>query len=190
MKKYLVTEPERLPNAHELMHYPWLFAGFLGLFFTALNLMPIGQLDGGHILYALIGSKWHAVVSRSLFIVFVFYAGLGMITPYDDPNELLIDAPLYIGFLYILFSRMFRSVTTNLLVAVAVFTAQFALTWVRPELVGYEGWLVFALLLGRFLGLYHPPALYDYPLSRSRQLLGWLTLIIFILCFSPAPFTI
>lgn len=188
-KQYVAPDPELVPNYHELFHYPWLFAGYLALFFTALNLMPIGQLDGGHILYGLIGSKWHAIVSRSLFIIFVFYAGMGLITPYDDPNDLLINMPLYIGFLYIVFSRMYRSATTNILVAVAVFTVQFALSWVQPEWVFYQGyWLAFAFLLGRFLGLYHPPALYDHPIGIGRQMLGWLSLIVFILCFSPSPF--
>ena len=44
-----VANPALVPNPHEIMHYPLLFAGFLALVFTSLNLLPIGQLDGGHI---------------------------------------------------------------------------------------------------------------------------------------------
>lgn len=46
-EKVVVKDPSLVPNSYEMMHYPWLFAGYLALFFTALNLMPIGQLDGG-----------------------------------------------------------------------------------------------------------------------------------------------
>jgi membrane-associated protease RseP (regulator of RpoE activity) len=189
-KEYVATQPERVPNPYEIIHYPWLFAGFLALFFTALNLIPIGQLDGGHVLYGLVGSRWHRWISPALFIVFVFYAGLGTITPYEPTEDLLLTLPLYLGFLYVVFSRMSDSFLTNLMIAVCVLSVQFTIGSINPTIRGYPGWLVFGFLLGRVLGIYHPPVMMDRPLSPFRKLLGWLALIVFILCFSPQPFIV
>ena len=53
---------------------PVAFAGWIGVFVTALNLLPVGQLDGGHVAYALFGRRHATAVS--VFVVLLM-AGLG-----------------------------------------------------------------------------------------------------------------
>jgi len=62
------------PDGHDILLHPVAFAGWIGLFVTSLNLIPIGQLDGGHIAYAFLGSR-HILISRVL-VVFLLVFGL------------------------------------------------------------------------------------------------------------------
>ncbi|HLF15585.1 MAG TPA: site-2 protease family protein [Bacteroidota bacterium] len=71
------------PPMNEVYHYPYLCAGWFGLFVTAINLMPVGQLDGGHILYALVGSKRQTFVAKAFFGTLVLVGLIGLV-PFID----------------------------------------------------------------------------------------------------------
>lgn len=75
---YLTIGP--LAEGQDIMLHPVAFAGWVGIFITALNLIPIGQLDGGHILYSLLLRRAHSVakgllVAAALAIVIWGYWG-------------------------------------------------------------------------------------------------------------------
>ena len=183
----LAPDQSLVPNLHEVFHYPWLFAGYLAIFFTALNLLPIGQLDGGHILYGLIGRKRHAMASLFLYAGFVTYAGLGVVSPYDSPDTLFWSLPLYVMFLLVLFSRTTYSWKYRVIYAMSILAIQLLIQAIWPGTYGYPGWLLFAFFVGRLTGIYHPKATLEQPLGLGRQILGWLSLLIFFLCFTPQP---
>ena len=117
-------------SAPALVLHPVAFAGWLGVFVTMLNLLPISQLDGGHILYSAV-PRWHRRTALG------FWA---------------------------------------LIVALGIY---------------WKGWLLWGglvLLLSRGR-LGHPPVLDEHrPLPRSRIVLAWTALILFLVTFTPVPF--
>ena len=118
----------KLPDGYDIMLHPIAFAGWIGFFITSLNLIPVGQLDGGHILYAFIGEK-HRTLSW-----------------------ILVSVLLVMGFIY------------------------------------WQGWTVWGILL-IVLGTKHPPILdSESNITPHRKKIAALSLIIFILTFTPTPF--
>lgn len=75
-----VSQYAFFPPMNEIYHYPYLCVGWFGLFVTALNLIPIGQLDGGHILYAIIG-KGQTMIAR-MFLAVLLLIGLAGFLPF------------------------------------------------------------------------------------------------------------
>jgi membrane-associated protease RseP (regulator of RpoE activity) len=118
-----------LPEGYDLVLHSVAYAGWVGLFVTALNLLPVGQLDGGHIAYALFGRK----------------------------------------------SKIIFRFTIMLCLGISFFF--------------YVGWTLMIVLVLVF-GFRHPPPLDDVtPLDLKRKILGGIVFSLFILSFTPVPFT-
>ena len=121
------------PEGYSLSLHPVALAAWFGLLVTALNLFPIGQLDGGHISYATLGARSTAVT-------------------------------------------------------IAAAAAVILLTLKSSSWIAWAGLTVFMLLK---FGPRHPRTLdHHLPLDRTRMLVAVGALVMFILCFTPAPIEI
>ncbi len=185
--KNYIADPERVPNNYEMYHFPWLFAGYLALFFTALNLIPIGQLDGGHVIYGLFGFRRSRIISRVLFLIMVLISGVGMVPSGMLDLNFLINTVFYLLFLFLAFYHFEADLRKRILLVVWVMIVQIFASQYFPVISDYGIYMVFAFLLGRFLGIEHPKALIDEPLDLKRKILGWFALFVFIISFTPRP---
>ena len=131
-----------LPPMNEIYHYPFLCVGWFGLLVTAMNMIPVGQLDGGHITYAMFG-KDHRVIARAAFGLLLAF-GLAGLAP-------LLE--IHLSF-------------------------------------GWTGWLLWAMILFFIIRLDHPPIADTEQLSPNRMAVGWISLLIFVISFSPTPINI
>ena len=119
------------PDGYSLNMHPMAFAAWFGMLATALNLFPIGQLDGGHVSYSVLGPRW------STYMTFA-------------------------------------------MLAVAVGLAFFASSWIV--------WTVMLVAMLLLFGPRHPRVVdEDVPLDRTRLLLAAFAVVMFVLCFTPAP---
>jgi membrane-associated protease RseP (regulator of RpoE activity) len=130
------------PNAYDVVLHPIAFAGWIGFLVTAFNLIPAGQLDGGHIVYSLFG-RWHRLVTL-----------------------LCVFALLPMGWYWPGWWAW----------AVVIF-------WFSgPHVARRQGW--------RF-AFVHPPLLDEAaPLSSTQKWVAAAALMIFVMTFSPVPFTL
>lgn len=199
----LFANAQLLPPGHEVMHYPLLFVGYLTLFFTALNLLPIGQLDGGHVIYGLFGKKAHGWVSRVAVLALLFFGGTGLMelpayravewaSLWDYVLNYALTFLVYLGLLVLVARRMNPNwgVWLRFGLAIGLMLIQFGLKEVFPAIEPNLIWLVYAFLAAAMIGLDHPGAADEKPLDRKRKILGWLAILIFLSCFSISPFQV
>jgi membrane-associated protease RseP (regulator of RpoE activity) len=115
-------------DGFDVMLHPLAFAGWAGLFVTGLNLLPAGQLDGGHILYAWLGKRSRVVtwmmlgvlialdainwlryrqVSWSLLVALILIFGRGHAEPLDDITELDLPRKVLAAVMMVVFVLVF-----------------------------------------------------------------------------------
>lgn len=74
--KYLVTGQILPANGLDVMLHPMAFAAWFGLLVTAFNLLPVGQLDGGHVVFTLVGDKIR--ILGTLFVAVLLVMGVAL----------------------------------------------------------------------------------------------------------------
>jgi len=155
-----------LPPMNEVYHYPFLCVGWFGLFVTALNMLPLGQLDGGHVTYAMFGEKQHIIAKYVWWLIVIIGSGsvlalLYELLSYDNPSGI-----------YIFLQNTILPI----------------LSWIKKTVPwyfnGWGGWIFWGLITRLFIKLKHPVIYDNTILDRKRKIIGWIALIALLLSFS------
>ncbi len=93
-----------VPPMNEIYHYPFLCVGWFGLLVTAMNLIPIAQLDGGHISFSMFGVVYHRIAQAAL-VALVVLGTLGFLPIFGVSFEYGWTGWLMWAILLILFMR-------------------------------------------------------------------------------------
>jgi membrane-associated protease RseP (regulator of RpoE activity) len=144
----------------DVMLHPTAMAGWAGLLVTMLNLLPVGQLDGGHVAIAFFGNRYGRASRILQNLLPVFALGVAGVVYLDSVATL---ARLGGGLPVSAF---------NIAVAAG-----------EPWLI----WFVLLAVLRRLSGGIDHPPVDDRPLPASRARLFWLVFVTFAIIFMPVP---
>ncbi len=168
-RSVVVPQGAFVPPMNEIYHYPFLCVGWFGLFVTALNMMPFGQLDGGHVLTALIGRRQRSIATVLWWVMFT----AGVMALMGSVRLALLE-PSPEAWVVAL-QRWLLPVLDRI---------QDHAPWLY---MAGDMWLFWALLIRLVIKIPHPSMDDPQPLSPTRQLVGWLAIAILFLSFTPRP---
>jgi membrane-associated protease RseP (regulator of RpoE activity) len=101
-KSIFISKMQFFPPMSEIYHYPLLCSGWFGMFITAMNMLPVGQLDGGHVSYTMFGEKRSYIIALIIF-AFLFISGIlqliQLLMMYLGYNEANLSPFLQLGWL-------------------------------------------------------------------------------------------
>lgn len=91
--------PQAVPAGQDVLATPLFFAAWAGFLLTSLNLLPIGQLDGGHIAYALFGEVVNRI-SRPLAVAVIAMPVIVMVAGYGFAPTYMVWGVLLVRFVW------------------------------------------------------------------------------------------